>query len=147
MGFEIVYRQLQEAAQLLELKFVPHHLRSEERSFVVISQKMIIVCGSFCRGGKQMFRENHARPLSGTVQEVAALSYSIETVARSNDAGIRRRPAEILSKIFEYRRRFGRKRRKVVDRFVDACSKACRRDVVPKNSSVHNLCEKARLRD
>src|SRR5438445_372128 len=42
---------------------------------------------------------------------------------------------------------FGRKRGKVVDRFVDASGQACGRNIVAQDSAIHDLGKEGRLRD
>src|ERR1700682_314843 len=98
MGFEVVYGELKDSLQLLELEFAAADLRCVKRSFVVIMQQMFKVrCRAGCYGPQQMLRQNDSGAKTSAVGTVFTFSNAIEPVAGSDYPRIRRWALEILT--------------------------------------------------
>src|SRR5215510_2606574 len=78
---------------------------------------------------------------------MTALSDSVEPIAGSDHPCVRRWTLPILSKILEHRWVFRRQRRKIIDSLVNPGCQAGGGYVVPQNSTIHDLREKAGLRN
>ena len=140
MALKIVDRQLQQHFQLLQLKLAPREFRSVIRRFIVVAQQVLIIVAAPGRSRrKQPLRQNDASTQSGSIRAMTAFPDAIETVAGSDHPCIGRWALQILAKVFEDRRRFGRHRRKIIERLVHAGSQARRRHIVAQNSLIHHL--------
>src|SRR6266853_6181926 len=94
-----------------------------------------------------MLWQDHSGAQTGPVQAVTALADAVESVAGSDNPGIRRGAFQILAKILENGRRLWRLRRKVIECFINAGSKARCRNIMAEDAMIHHLCEEARLRN
>src|SRR5581483_1165424 len=141
MRAEIVNRELQDGFQLLQLKLTSAQLRSIERRFVVVAQQVFVIgaAGGCC--SQQMLRKDDASPKSGAVRSIAALANMVESIARSNYPGVRRRTLQVSADILEYRRIFRRQRGEVVDRLVGPSRKTRSRDIMAEDAAIHHLAE------
>ena len=78
---------------------------------------------------------------------MTALPDAVKAVAGRDDPGIRRRPLQILTEVFEHRGRLRGNRSEIVERFINAGRQAGSRYVVAQDSMIDHLRKETRLRD
>src|SRR5579863_2700107 len=88
VGAEVVHRELQHAAQLLELKFIADDLRRVERRLVVVAEEVFVVGAAFGGRGQQVLGKNDLRALAETVGAMAAFADAVEAVAGGDNPGV-----------------------------------------------------------
>src|SRR5579859_580875 len=98
-----------------------------------------------CR--QEVLRQNYPSAQPWAVRVVIAFTDTIVAIARCNHPRIGGRALQILAKVLERRRVLRRKRRKVVDGFIDAGGEAGSSHVVAKYAAVDDLREKSALRN
>src|SRR6185312_716766 len=142
-------RELQYFGHLAQFHFTAAEFRRIERRFVVIAKQMLILrfTSRRKRRGEQTLGKNYTSPQTLSVQPVPALANPIESVAGSNDPGIRCRPLQILAEVFENRGMIRRDRRKVVEGFVNACRETRGGNVMAENAAIDDLCKEGGLRN
>src|SRR5580704_16017354 len=147
MRFEIVDAQLQQIAELLQLKSVAAELRRIKRSFVVVAQEMVVIRAAGSCGGEQMFWKNDARAGARSVRAIVAFADAIETIAGRDDPRVVGRALEIFAEIFKDRRIAGRDSSEIVEGLVGSGGEARRCDVVAEDSAIDDLREEGSLRN
>ncbi len=133
---------------MLQLKLAAREFRSVIRRLIVVAQQVLIIVTAPGRSGrKQPFRQDDASTQSGSIRTMTAFPDPIETVAGSDHPCIGRWALQILAKVFENSRRFGRDRREIIERLVHAGSEARGRHIVAQNSLIHHLRKKTGSRN
>src|SRR5579883_97842 len=147
VGLEIVDGELEKIFHLLELEGIAGELRSIERSFIAVAQKVAVIGGPGSGSGEQMFGKNDAGAGARAEGAIAAFADAIEAVAGGDDPGVRGGALEFLAEIFEDGGRFGGDGGEIVEGFVGAGGEAGGGDVMAENAAIDNLSKEGGLRN